>query len=187
MAKVNITIDGLKLEVEKGSYVLQAAESLGKEIPTLCYYPYMTPYAACRICVVEARDGKGWSKIVTACNYPVWEGLEIVTDSPRVLNARKTNCELLIKNSAPSPVLTKMAEKFGINNPQFGKTDYKCILCGLCVRVCDEVVGAHALSFVSRGADRDVSTPFNLKSEDCILCGACAKICPTEHIVMEDI
>ncbi len=185
--RVRVKIDGHPVEVEEGSYVLQAAEQLGIEIPTLCYYPQMTPYASCRMCVVEARDGKGWSKIVTSCNYPVWDGLEIYTDTPRVINARRANLQMLMGSCAPSPVLQKLAEKFGIEEPRWGHGDYTCILCGLCVRVCDEVVGAHALSFINRGFDRDVATPFHLESEACILCGACAKLCPTGYIRMEEL
>ena len=187
MSKVKIKIDGEATEVEEGTYILGAAQSLGIEIPTLCYYPHMSPYAACRICVVEARNGKGWSKIVTACNYPVWDGLEIYTDTPRVVNARRTNLEMLMANCAPVPVLERMAVKFGVKEPRWGHGTYTCILCGLCVRICDEVVGAHALTFVNRGRERDVSTPFHLDSEACILCGACAKHCPTGHIKMQDI
>ncbi len=187
MATVKIKIDGQAIEVEEGSYVLGAAQSLGIEIPTLCYYPFMSPYAACRICVVEARNNKGWSKIVTACNYPAWDGLEIFTETPRVVNARRTNLEMLMANCAPVPLLEHYAAKFGVKEPRWGHGTYTCILCGLCVRICDEVVGAHALTFVNRGRERDVSTPFNLDSEACILCGACAKYCPTGHIKMEDI
>lgn len=187
MAKVKIKIDGQSVEVEEGSYVLEAAKSLGIEIPTLCYYPYMTPYAACRICCVEARAGNDWNKIVTACNYPAWDGLEIFTDTPRVVNARRTNLELLMANCAEVPVLQTLADQLGIKEPRWGTGDYTCILCGLCVRVCDEVVGAHALSFINRGSQRDVSTPFALDSESCILCGACAKLCPTGYIKMEDM
>ncbi len=120
MATVKIKIDGQAIEVEEGSYVLDAAQSLGIEIPTLCYYPYMSPYAACRICVVEARNGKGWSKIVTACNYPAWDGLEIFTDTPRVVNARRTNLEMLMANCAPVPVLERLAAKFGVKEPRWG-------------------------------------------------------------------
>ena len=111
MSKVNITIDDHKIQVEEGSYVLQAAEELGIRIPTLCYYKYMTPYAACRICCVEARNDKGWTKIVTACNYPAWEGLQILTDTPRVINARRVNLELLLSRCAPAPVLQHLAER----------------------------------------------------------------------------
>lgn len=187
MNKARITIDDHPIEVEEGSYVLEAARSLGIYIPTLCYYPYMTPYAACRICAVEAHDGKGWSKIVTACNYPVWDGLQVVTNTPRVLNARRTNLEMLMSRCAPVPVLKQLAEQFGIEKPRWGIGEDTCILCGLCVRVCDEVVGAHALAFSDRGIFRKVSTPFEGESGDCILCGACAKVCPTGHIRMEEV
>jgi len=187
MAKVNITVDGQKVAVEEGVYVLQAAKDLGIKIPTLCYYEHMTPYAACRICAVEARDGKGWSKIVTACNYPVWEGLQIVTDTPRVLNSRRVNLEMLLSRCKPVPVLQNLMDELGIKEPRWGIGEDTCIKCGLCVRICDEVVGAHALTFSDRGINREISTPFHLESEDCILCGACARYCPTGHIKMTDI
>ncbi len=187
MAKVHIKIDGQPIEVEEDSYVLEAARSLNIDIPTLCYYPYMTPYAACRICAVEAQDGKGWTKIVTACNYPVWEGLEVATNTPRVINSRRTNLEMLMSRCAPVPVLTELAKQMGIDKPKWGWGEDTCILCGLCVRVCDEVVGAHALAFGDRGIWRSVTTPFGEESNDCILCGACATVCPTGHIVMEEM
>ena len=187
MAKVSITIDGHSIEVEEGSYVLQAAETLGISIPTLCYYPHITPYAACRICSVEARDGKGWSKLVTACNYPAWKGLQIFTDTPRVINARRVNLEMLMSRCAPLPVLQRLAEQVGIKEPRWGYGTDTCIKCGLCVRICDEVVGAHALAFSERGINRELSTPFHDLSEECILCGACARYCPTGHIKMTDI
>ncbi len=187
MATVSIQIDGHPVEVEENSYVLDAARCLNIDIPTLCHYPHVTPYAVCRICAVEAHDGKGWSRIVTACNYPVWEGLEIYTDTPRVLNARRVNLEMLMSRCAPVPVLQELSERLGIDKPRWGIGKDTCILCGLCVRVCDEVVGAHALTFSERGIFRKVATPFDQQSNDCILCGACATVCPTGHIVMEDV
>ncbi len=180
-------IDGQSIQVEEGSYVLAAARELGIEVPTLCHYEHMTPYAACRLCVVEAGDGKGWTRIVTACNYPAWDGLEIRTDTPRVLKARRLNLELLMSRSAPCEVLERLAEQFGIAEPRWGTGTDTCILCGLCVRVCDEVVGAHALTFGERGVTRRVATPFDQSSGECILCGACASVCPTGHIRMEEI
>jgi heterodisulfide reductase subunit A len=184
---VNIKIDGKPIKVEEGSFVILAAEQLGIEIPTLCFYRHMSPYGACRICSVEATDGKGWSRVVTACNYPAWEGLEILTESPRVITARRVNLEMLMAQSAPVPVLTELAAKFGITAPRWGIGDDTCIKCGLCVRICDEVVGAHALSFGDRGINREITTPFHLESQDCILCGACAAYCPTGHLKMSDI
>jgi heterodisulfide reductase subunit A2 len=187
MPKVNVTIDGNPVQVEEGTYVLQAADQLGIKIPTLCYYPHMAPYAACRICAVEARDGRGWTKIVTACNYPVWDGLIVATDTPRVMNARRVNLEMLLSRCAEVPVLKQLADDLGIETPRWGVGEDTCIKCGLCVRICDEVVGAHALAFSDRGINREVSTPFKLESEDCILCGACARYCPTGHIKMTEI
>jgi len=128
MAMIKITIDGHPIEVEEGSYVLDAAKKLGIEIPTLCHYPHMVPYAACRICSVEARDGKGWTKIVTSCNYPAWDGLEISTDTPRVLNARRMNLEMLLSRCAPIPVLQKLAQQLGIEKPRWGLGEDTCIL-----------------------------------------------------------
>ena len=187
MSTVNITIDGQPIKVEEGSFILAAAQQLGIEIPTLCYYPYMPPYAACRICAVEARNDSGWTKVVTACNYPAWEGLHVYTNTPRVMNARRINLEMLLSRCAPAPVLQKLAEQLGITEPRWGYGTETCIKCGLCVRICDDVVGAHALSFSNRGVEREVATPFHLESQDCILCGACARYCPTGHIKMTDI
>ncbi len=184
---VKITVDGQPVQVEEGSFVLAAAQQLGIDIPTLCYYPYMPPYAACRICAVEARDDRGWTKVVTACNYPVWEGLHVYTETPRVINARRVNLEMLLSRCSPTPVLQKLADKLGVVEPRWGYGQDTCIKCGLCVRICDEVVGAHALAFSNRGVDREISTPFHLESDDCILCGACARYCPTGHIKMTDI
>lgn len=186
MAQVTVRIDGKPIEVEQGSYLLQAAETLGIEIPTLCYYKYVTPYAACRLCVVEARDKRGRTRIVTSCNFPAADGLEILTHTPRIIASRRLNLQMLMSRCAPSPVLHDLARKLGIETPRWGWGTDTCILCGLCVRVCDEVVGAQAIGFASRGIGRTVTTPFEIDSEACILCGACAAVCPTGHIRMEE-
>jgi heterodisulfide reductase subunit A len=186
MAQVTIRIDGRPVTVESGTYVLAAAQALGIEIPTLCYYKYVTPYAACRICVVEVRDKRGRTRVVTSCNYPVEDGIEIFTNTPRILAARRVNLEMLMSRCAPMPVLTHLAAKLGIETPRWGTGTDTCILCGLCVRVCDEIVGAQAIGFADRGTSRTVTTPFEVDAEACILCGACAALCPTEHIRMEE-
>jgi heterodisulfide reductase subunit A len=186
MPQVTVTIDGRSTDVEEGTYVLRAAEALGIEIPTLCYSKYVTPYAACRLCIVEATDRRGRTRMVTACNYPVSEGLHIATHTPRVLAARRLNLEMLMSRCAPLPVLRTLADRLDIGEPRWGYGEDTCILCGLCVRVCDEIVGAQALGFASRGADRVVTTPFDADADACILCGACAAYCPTGHIRMEE-
>lgn len=187
MAEVRITIDGIETRVEEGSYLLEAASALGIEIPTLCYYRYVTPYAACRLCCVEVRDRRKRTRIVTSCNYPAEDGLEVRTRTPRVLAARRLNLEMLMSRCAPMPVLTELARKLGVETPRWGTGTDTCILCGLCVRVCDEIVGAQALGFTSRGPSRVVTTPFDEEADACILCGACAALCPTGHIRMEEM
>jgi heterodisulfide reductase subunit A2 len=144
------------------------------------------PYAACRICVVEAKDTRGRTRIVTACNYPASEGLEVLTHTPRVIASRRINLEMLASRCAPHPVLVDLAKKLGIAEPRWGWGEDTCILCGLCVRVCEELVGAQALGFASRGIDRYVTTPFDGEANSCILCGACAALCPTGHITLEE-
>jgi len=186
MAQVSIKIDGRPVTVEEGSWILDAATSLGIEIPTLCYFKYIKPYAACRLCVVEVWDKRGRSRVVTSCNYPASDGIEVLTHTPRVVSARRMNLEMLMSRCAPLPVLDELARKIGVTTPRWGTGTDTCVLCGLCVRVCDEIVGAQALGFASRGISRTVTTPFEVEAEACILCGACAAVCPTGHICMEE-
>ncbi len=184
---VTVTIDDQKVEVEEGKTILQAAKALGIRIPTLCYNELVEPYAACRICSVEIVVGKR-HRIVTACNYPVSEGLVVYTNNERVRMIRRMILELLLARcSAEVPILKELAEEYGLEEWRFGRGKEECILCGLCVRVCEEIVGVQAISFANRGADREVTTPFGIESEACIACGACAFVCPTGAIQMEEL
>jgi heterodisulfide reductase subunit A len=182
---VTVTIDGIITQVERGTPILKVAERLGINIPTLCYYEHVEPYAACRICSVEMHRGKR-SRMVTACNYPAEEGIVIFTNTDRVRRARKVNVELLLARCSKVPVLQDLAKDLGVDISRFGTGEEECILCGLCVRTCAEVVGAHAITFAGRGIDREVATPFHIDSEACIACGACAYVCPTGYIKVED-
>ncbi len=175
------------VSVEEGRTILQAAQALGVRIPTLCYHPLLEPYAACRVCIVEASVGDGPSRLITACNTKVQEGMVVRTDSERVLNARRMIVELLLARCTDVEVIQKLAAELGIERPRFATKGERCILCGLCVRACEAIVGTSAISFAGRGVEREVTTPFNIISEVCIACGTCAYVCPTGAIIMEDI
>jgi len=178
-----LIIDGQELQAEEGQTVLEVAREAGIEIPTLCYHPFLEPHGACRLCTVEViRHGR--SRLETACTYPAWDGLEIKTRSPAVVQARKVILELFLSRCPNVPIIQELAREYGVTEPPFptDDPDEKCILCGLCVRVCHELVKADVLNFSQRGIERRVGPPFLEKTRQCIGCGACTIICPTGAI-----
>jgi len=181
---VTLTIDGQIIHVRRDTTILDAAKQLGIHIPTLCYHKALKPYGACRLCMVEIfRNGR--SKLVTSCNYPAEDGLVVSTGTEAVKKTRKMVMELLLARCPDVPEIQQLAEKMGVKTVRFKKKeDKRCILCGLCVRVCEELVGVSAISFASRGIEREVNTPFGIDSEVCIGCGSCTYICPTGCIEM---
>jgi heterodisulfide reductase subunit A len=186
---ISLTIDGRTAEVPKGTTILQAAKLLDIKIPTLCYHPWIKPFAACRVCVVETKTKWG-DELVPSCQVACRDGMVINTNNQHVLKARRFILEMMLARWPNVPILRKYAEEAGLKAPRFtsalkDERQDACILCGLCVRACDELVGASAISFADRGIQRHVSTPFNLESEACIACGACAVVCPTSHIKFE--
>jgi len=186
---MKLTIDGKTTEVPKGTTILQAAKLLDIKIPTLCYHPLIKPFAACRVCVVETKTRWG-DELVPSCQVACREGMVVNTNNEHVLKARRFILEMMLARWPNVPILRKYAEEAGLKAPRFtsalkDERQDACILCGLCVRACEEVVGASAISFADRGIQRHVSTPFNLVSEECIACGACAMVCPTSHIKFE--
>ena len=185
MKTVTLTINGIQTEAPERATILSVAEKMGIKIPTLCHHPIIEPYGACRICGVEVKI-RNRTRIVTSCNYPVTEGLEVLTDTDRVRRNRKLILEWLMAQSGHVAILEELAEEYGIVEPRFGRGDDDCILCGLCVRVCSDVVGANVLSFFNRGPKRYVSTAYDRTSEQCIACGACAYVCPTNCITIEN-
>jgi len=181
---VTLTIDGKLINVEPETPIIQAARQLGINIPTLCHHEALKPYGACRLCVVEVVKHK-WSRLVTSCNYPAQEGLEVLTSSDRVKRTRRMLLEFFLARCPNVPVIQQMAEKMGLKTSRLKKKeDERCILCGLCVRVCEEMVGVSAISFSNRGTAREVNTPFGVESEVCIGCGGCTYVCPTGCIEM---
>jgi NADH dehydrogenase/NADH:ubiquinone oxidoreductase subunit G len=174
---IQIAINGLRLSVEEGTTVLEAARFLGFPIPTLCHMDGLTPYGACRLCVVEIGEGPK-ARLVSSCTYPVEEGLVVRTASSRVMRARRMIIELLLASCPQSKVIQDIASAHGVNRQRFRQEHEDCILCGLCVRMCDEQMMAKAIGFSGRGDRRTIGTPFDAKSETCRLCGGCMYVCP---------
>jgi len=172
-----ITVDGIDFNSPTRWTILDAANSLGIEIPTLCYHQGLSPWGGCRLCIVEVGE-EGNSKLVTSCTYPVEEGLIVRTASSRVIQARKTILELLIAQCPTSKTLQDLAAKMGLRRVRFKPKCENCIYCGLCVRLCEEQMMAKAIGFINRGDKLRISTPFDKSSEVCRRCGGCMFICP---------
>jgi len=191
MTQISLQINGKEVVAEAGESILDVAKRIGIEIPTLCYHPLVEPFGACRLCSVKITK-RGRSKVVTACNYPVEDGLIVETNSPEILGIRKMLIEFLLARCPTVKVLQDLAEEYGVGEPRFPKEEETCILCGLCTRICDERVGVSAINFVERGVDRDREGPLDAPlgvdlSETCIGCGACAYVCPTGTIKLGDV
>lgn len=184
---IGLTIDGNKVAVEEGTTILNAARELGIEIPTLCYHPALEPYQVCRVCIVElVKDGK--SQLVPSCGYKVEEGTEVYTHSEKVIKRRKMIVELILAEAPNSEKVKEIAKKLGIKKSRFEqKREKECIMCGLCVRACNELMGMGTIAFAYRGANREVTTPYKEFNDVCSTCGACVQICPTGVIKLEEI
>jgi len=203
MSEVTLTIDGQIVTVPAGTTVLQAARMAGIEIPTLCHDPELTSPGACRICVVEIE---GMRHLPASCVTTAGDGMVVNTTSPDVMDARKTVIELLLANH-PEDCLTcertgrcrlqEYAYHYGVRGDVFhgDRTEFpiddsnpfivrdlnKCIRCGKCVRVCDEVQGRSIYSFAYRGFDSIPATAMDesLAESECVFCGSCVSVCPT--------
>lgn len=201
---LNITINGITVETEQGTTVLQAAEKAGVYIPTLCNHPDLSTFGGCRVCMVDA-DGK----IVTACRAPAADGMVVKTDTEEVEKVRRTNVELVLashnrdcqscaKNNSCrlqeacafvgiSPERMKRIRRtveavpVDDSNPFFYRDHTKCILCGICIRTCEEINGVAAIDFAFRGFHTRVAVLGNkpLKDSKCESCGECLVRCPT--------
>lgn len=185
---VTLTVNKKKIKAKEGSTVLAAARENGIDIPTLCYNDAVQAYGACRLCIVEINSN-GRTLLESSCTYPVEEGLEIETDSKRVIEARKIIIEMLLARCPNVKAVQNLADEYGVaDSPaEWGKDNEYCILCGLCVRACNEVVKAGAIQFAGKGAGKIVDSPFHTSAEDCVACGSCAFICPTGIIKKNDL
>ncbi len=174
---ITLTMNGLPVVVEEGTTLLEAARFLGIEIPTLCHRDGLSPYGACRLCVVEIGDAPA-SKLVSSCTYPAREGLKVRTGSSRVMRARRMILELLLASCPQSKIVQDLASAYEVRRQRFRQEHEDCILCGLCVRMCAEQMMAGAIGFRGRGERRSIGTPFDMPSEACRLCGGCMYVCP---------
>ena len=200
---ISITVNGRAVEAEEGESILQAVRRAGISIPTLCYIDGLPPTGACRMCVVEL-EGDG--RLVPSCSFPVAPGMKILTHSPSAISARKTIVELLLANHPDdclycarngSCELQGYALELGVrqrrysgsrndwkmdqSSPAIVRDPDKCILCGKCVRVCEEIQGVACIDFIGRGSKAHIGTAFDegLNVSSCINCGQCIKVCPT--------
>jgi len=174
---VELVIDGQKVRVEEGTTLLEAARDYGIDIPTLCHVDGLSEYSACRLCVVEIFRGDR-SRLAASCSFPVQDGIEVRTNSERVKRARKMIIELMLASTPNSRTVQCLASEYGVTEIRFKGEDRRCLLCGLCVRVCEEQMSGGAIGFARRGIDREVTMPFHKTPEACRECGACMYICP---------
>jgi bidirectional [NiFe] hydrogenase diaphorase subunit len=157
-----VTIDGCKVRVKKDATILDAARKAGIWIPTLCYHPSVSTDASCRLCMVELDRGD-WRQLVTACNYPVRRDIVVYANSERAQQARRGVMELLLARAPDSEELKALAERMGVYETRYPKvteSQRNCILCGLCVQVCEEIIGKAAIGFAGRGVDKAVAAAF---------------------------
>ncbi len=177
--KTKLKINGFEIEVDKGTTILEAAQFLGIDIPTLCHDDGLKPYGVCRLCIVEASKGSRTKMVASCvCAAEAFEDFDIRTHSERVMKARRVLIELMISECPTSKVLQDLASKYGVREIRVRQENKDCILCGLCVRICAEQMASGAIGYVNRGYERRITTPFDMKSEVCRTCGACIYICP---------
>jgi heterodisulfide reductase subunit A2 len=188
MPDFTIEINGKQVTAIEGATILETASSAGIRIPTLCHHPALKPYGGCRLCIVEIQE-RNKPRVVTSCNFMVRPGMVVKTDSPRIIDDRKILIELLLARTPGAEIIRNLAKEYGVAKSRFktGQPEELCLLCGLCARLCSEIVGASAIDFVNRGVSREIGVIPEITPESCIGCGACATVCPTGLIKMEDL
>lgn len=178
---IEFQVDDKYIKGVYGEPLLPLLRKEGFDIPSLCHHDSVAPYGACRICLIEVTDKRGRKNLTTSCNFPAMESIRVRTESEEITRHRKIVLELMMARAPQTPVLEELCKKYGVDATRLESPGFTepCILCGLCVRVCNEVVGAGVLALTGRGAKRRIGTPFGELPHSCIGCGACAAVCPT--------
>lgn len=181
MSDIQFQIDGKEVKAAKGTTVLEAAQSAGIYIPTLCHHEKLEPFGGCRVCIVEV-EVNGWTKLVVSCVYPVEENIIVRTRSEKVDRIRKTIIELLMAHAPDAPDLMELAQEYGADKDRYEKDASFCIHCGLCVRYCTEVAKKNAIGFVDRGINKEISFIPEIAAKECNDCKECFPLCPTSYL-----
>ncbi len=190
--KVKITIDDRVTEINKDTYLLKAIQGVGLHIPTLCHHKDLAPNGVCRLCICEIEDKRGKRKLVTACNFPIRDEIIVSTNSERVRQHRRILAEMYLGRWPNVPAIQDIAKRCGASDKEKFKSEYTdenpkaCILCGHCVRACDQFVQENILDFSGRGIERHLTMPFGQMDPHCIGCTSCAFVCPTGAIEIVD-
>ena len=181
MSEIQLEIDGKEVKATEGMTVLEAAQSAGIFIPTLCHHEKLEPFGGCRVCIVEV-EVNGWTKLVVSCVYLVEENIIVRTRSEKIDRIRKTIIELLMAHAPDSPQLQDLAQEYGADRDRFEKDASFCIHCGLCVRYCSEVKKKNAIGFVGRGINKEISFIPEIAAKECDDCKECFPLCPTSYL-----
>lgn len=200
---INVKINGKDQEFPTGTTILSAAKEMGISIPTLCNHDHIEPFGGCRVCLVEVSNERNpeAKRLLPSCTLKLEPGMIVETETAQVVESRTFMIQLLLSRCPDSEEMINFAAKHGVSKEKGSqdiigeyllqeatpKKETKCILCGLCVRVCAEVTERHAISFMERGMKRRATTPFDKFDERCIGCGSCAYVCPTNAITVEEL
>ncbi len=181
MSEIPLQIDGREVKARQEMTILEAAQSAGISIPTVCHNEKLKPFGGCRLCTVEAEAG-GRTNLVAACIYPVQKDMVVSTRTGQIDKIRKLLTEQLLAYAPESPQLKQLAREYQADKDRFPKEPSFCILCGLCVRYCAEIKQKNVVGFMDRGPNREISFIPELAAKECWDCKECFPLCPTSAL-----